>query len=66
MCFSIYGSAKKFRRGKGQKLTWLKQIEREEKPLDFDLEQAIEQTHNREQWQGQIEPIMHMSITKVK
>ena len=34
--------AKKFR--KGQKLTWLKQIEREVKPLDFDLKQAKEQT----------------------
>ena len=51
--------AKKFR--KGQKLTWLKQIEREVKPLDFDLEQAIEQAQNREQWQGQIERIINMS-----
>ena len=51
--------AKKFR--KGQKLTWLKQIEREVKPLDFDLEQAIEQAQNREQWQGQIERIMHLN-----
>ena len=48
---------KKFRRGK--KLTWLKQIEREVKPLDFDLEQVIEQAKNREQWQGQMERIMH-------
>ena len=39
--------AKKF--SGGQKLTWLKQIEREIKPLDFDLEQAIEQSQNREQ-----------------
>ena len=39
--------AKKFRGG--QKLTWLKQIEKEIKPLDFDLEQAIEQAQNREQ-----------------
>ena len=51
--------AKKFRGG--QKLTWLKQIEREIKPLDFDLEQAIEQAQNRELWQGQIERIMHMN-----
>ena len=43
------------------KLTWLKQIEREVKPLDFDLEQAIEQAQNRELWQGQIERIMHMN-----
>ena len=35
--------AKKFK-GRCQKLTWLKQIEREVKPLDFNLEQAIEQT----------------------
>ena len=40
--------AKKFRGG--QKLTWLQQIEKEVKPLDFDLEQAIEQTQNREDW----------------
>ena len=45
----------------GQKLTWLKQIEREIKPLDFDLEQAIEQAQNRELWQGQIERIMPMN-----
>ena len=47
----------------GQKRTWLKQIERKVKPLDFDLkqaiEEAIEQAQNREQWQGQIECIMH-------
>ena len=46
--------------GGGRKLTWLKQIEREVKPLDFDLEQAIEHSQNREQWHSQIERIMHM------
>ena len=46
---------------RGQKLTWLKQIEREIKLLDFDLEQAIEQAQNREHWQGQIERIMHLN-----
>ena len=51
--------AEKFRGS--QKLTWLKQIEREVKSLDFNLEQAIEQTQNREQRQGQIERIMHMN-----
>ena len=40
--------AKKFR--KGQKLTWLKQIEKEVRSLDIDLVQAIEQTQNRKQW----------------
>ena len=44
--------AKKFRRS--QKLTWLEQLEREIKLLDIDLEQAIEQTQNREQWRGQM------------
>ena len=53
--------AKKFRDGGGQKLTWLKQLEREVMSLDFDLEQAIGQAQNREQWQGQIELIMHMN-----
>ena len=51
--------ATKFR--KGQKLTWLKQTEKEIRLLDFDLEQAIEQTQNREQWQGQIERIMRVN-----
>ena len=51
----------KIQEGGGQKLTWLKQIEREVKPLDFNLEQAIEQTQNREQWQDQIERIMHIN-----
>ena len=46
---------------KGQNLTWLKQIEKEIKLLDLDLEQAIEQAQNRELWQGQIERIMHMN-----
>ena len=51
--------AKKFRGG--QKLTWLQQIEKEVKPLDFDLEQAIEQTQNRELWQGQTECLINMN-----
>ena len=51
----------KIQEGGGQKLTWLKQSEREVKPLDFDLEQAIEQAQNRELWQGQIERIMHIN-----
>ena len=39
--------AKKFMGG--QKLTWLKQIEKEVKFLDIGIEQAIEQTQNRKQ-----------------
>ena len=33
----------------------------EVKSLDIDLEQAIEQTQNRKQWQGQIERFMNMN-----
>ena len=51
--------AKKFR--KGQTLTWLKKIERDVRFLEIDLEQAIEQTQNREQWRGQIERLINMS-----
>ena len=48
--------AKKFK--EVQKLTWLKQDEREVRLLDIDLEQAIEQSQNRKQWRGQIECLM--------
>ena len=51
--------AKKFR--KGQTLTWLKKIERDVRFLEIDLEQAIEQTQNREQWRGQIKRLINMS-----
>ena len=50
--------AKKFRKGQ---LTWLKKIERDVRLLGIDLEQAIEQTQNREQWRSQIERFINMS-----
>ena len=51
----------KKRRG-GQKLTWLKQVEREVKPLGIDIEQALEQSQNRKYWRGQIERITRAKI----
>ena len=48
-CLNTFRSTKAKKVRGGQKLTWLKQIEREVKPLDFDLVQPIEQTQNRKQ-----------------
>ena len=48
--------AKMFRFRGGQKLNWLKQIERE-----FRTNHRASTKQNREQWKGQIELIMHMS-----
>ena len=52
----------KKRRG-GQKLTRLKQVETEVKPLGIDIEQALEQSQNRKYWRGQIERITRAKST---
>ena len=41
----------------GQKLTWFKLVENDLKTLNINIEQALEQSQNREKWRNQIEQI---------